>query len=400
MKFKKAKIKKIINICFCTAIVSAIVVTANTTKPVIAYASSLSDLQQQKQELQDKGAQIDQQLQQAKSDLSNKQSLKTALEQKISNVQQQIDLLNQTIDRYNQKIDEKQSEIDSQQSQIQADYTTLRARIRAMYISGDVSSLEIILGSKNFNDFVDKAYLVQQISNSDKKMIDGMKAQIDKITSEKADIQSEKDTVSDSVSQEESKKDELNGLMQQCNSVIADLQSKTSKLQQDEDENSSQAQQLSDKMAEIQRQYTADHGGTSTTSPDVKSNGIYTWPMPGVTYISAWWGDGRSHKGIDIAGPYGAKIVAAASGTVIVCDSTDSWGDGWGYHVMIDHGGGYATQYAHFSYVAVTNGEHVDAGQYIGNEGETGDATGPHLHFECWFNGTRYDPAPSLGLSE
>ena len=120
------------------------------------------------------------------------------------------------------------------------------------------------------------------------------------------------------------------------------------------------------------------------------------WPLPGVTYISAGYNGYPGHKGLDIAGPYGTPVVAAEDGQVIVANNYDSWGDSWGYYVLIYHNGTYTTRYAHLSSVAVSQGQYVTAGTVVGYEGATGNVTGPHLHFEVYQNGTRVDPMQFL----
>ncbi|MEU7804423.1 M23 family metallopeptidase [Micromonospora arborensis] len=118
-------------------------------------------------------------------------------------------------------------------------------------------------------------------------------------------------------------------------------------------------------------------------------------PMPGASVTSCYgqrWG--TLHAGIDLALPSGTPIRAAAAGTVIQAGDAS---DGYGNSVFIDHGNGYLTHYAHQSRIAVTVGQKVKAGQVIGYEGATGDATGPHLHFEVhqgmW---NQIDPAPFM----
>ena len=98
------------------------------------------------------------------------------------------------------------------------------------------------------------------------------------------------------------------------------------------------------------------------------------------------------HKGMDLAANYGTPITAAASGTVIMANSTDDWGYSWGYYVSIFHNSTYSTLYAHCSSLAVSNGQYVEAGQVIAYVGSTGNSTGNHLHFEVYENGTRVDP--------
>ncbi|MET8350956.1 MULTISPECIES: M23 family metallopeptidase [unclassified Micromonospora] len=118
-------------------------------------------------------------------------------------------------------------------------------------------------------------------------------------------------------------------------------------------------------------------------------------PMPGASVTSCYgqrWG--TLHAGIDLALPSGTPIHAAAAGTVVQAGDAS---DGYGNSVFVDHGNGYLTHYAHQSRIAVTVGQKVKAGQVIGYEGATGDATGPHLHFEVhqgmW---NQIDPAPFM----
>ncbi|MEU8014032.1 M23 family metallopeptidase [Micromonospora parva] len=118
-------------------------------------------------------------------------------------------------------------------------------------------------------------------------------------------------------------------------------------------------------------------------------------PMPGAAVTSCYgqrWG--TLHAGIDLALPSGTPIRAAAAGTVTQASDAS---DGYGNSVFVDHGNGYLTHYAHQSRIAVTVGQKVKAGQVIGYEGATGDATGPHLHFEVhqgmW---NQIDPAPFM----
>lgn len=118
-------------------------------------------------------------------------------------------------------------------------------------------------------------------------------------------------------------------------------------------------------------------------------SGDYFWPVDG-GYISAYQGDGRGHKGIDIAAPYGTPIYAAESGTVIEVGS--GWNGGYGNCVRISHDDGNVTVYAHQSSIAIQYGDYVVKGQIIGYVGSTGDSTGNHLHFEVRSNGTYQNP--------
>lgn len=120
----------------------------------------------------------------------------------------------------------------------------------------------------------------------------------------------------------------------------------------------------------------------------------YVWPLAVKGVITSYWGDGRNHKGIDIAARAGTEIYAVKSGTVTFA----GWNNDYGYNVIIDHGNGVQTRYAHSRKLHVKKGDKVSQGQFIAEVGTTGQSTGNHLHFEVIINGVRYNPAPYLGI--
>ncbi len=126
------------------------------------------------------------------------------------------------------------------------------------------------------------------------------------------------------------------------------------------------------------------------------ATGQFTWPAPGCYNVSYGWYGYAGHRGVDILGPYGSDILAADGGVVVDANYSNWYGQGWGYYVLIDHGNGYMTRYAHLSSVLVSYGEYVTKGQLIGRMGETGRAYGVHLHFEVYSGGVRVDPWPFL----
>lgn len=128
--------------------------------------------------------------------------------------------------------------------------------------------------------------------------------------------------------------------------------------------------------------------------PSYDSNESFLWPLPGYGYgsITQYFGN-NGHKGLDIGAPEGTPIVASRSGTVMIANNYDSWGDSWGYYVAIYHDSTYSTLYAHMSSVAAYEGQWVNKGDVIGYVGSTGNSSGNHLHFEVYQNGTRVDPS-------
>lgn len=145
--------------------------------------------------------------------------------------------------------------------------------------------------------------------------------------------------------------------------------------------------------------------GAKKVNPNVSaqgdgiSTGRFIWPLPSCKTVPSPFGYrwGKLHKGIDISGNgvYGDSIIAADGGTVVEVN-TSGWGGGYGLYVIIDHGGGYRTMYAHCSSINVSVGQKVSQGQFIARVGQSGNITGPHLHFEVRVNGTPVDPMPYL----
>lgn len=145
-------------------------------------------------------------------------------------------------------------------------------------------------------------------------------------------------------------------------------------------------------VSEIIRIGTAKASDIPYDAPEfitASGSGEYVWPVDG-GYISSHQGDGRNHKGIDIAAPYGTPIYAAASGTVT--DAGTGWNGGYGNCIVIENDDGNVTVYAHQAELAAEVGDYIEAGQLIGYVGSTGDSTGNHLHFEIRKDGKYLDP--------
>ena len=120
----------------------------------------------------------------------------------------------------------------------------------------------------------------------------------------------------------------------------------------------------------------------------------FRWPLAVKGTITSYWGDGRNHQGIDVGVPTGTSILAVKGGTVVEA----GYKSDYGYYVILDHGNGVKTRYAHNKANIVSAGDRVSAGQVIALSGNTGRSTGPHLHFEVIINGQRVNPAPYLGI--
>ena len=391
-----------------------------------ATAATISELEARQAELEQQQAEYQQKLNDSNAAVSEQQQEVDALVGQVQSVTEEIQVCYQKIAIYDERIAEKQTAIDAANAEIEDNMDVLRQRIKTIYISGDVSALEIVLGAKDFSDFLDKIQLVQYVSNHDAELINGIKEQLNEIADEKAALEADKADLEAEQTTLEEKKTELNTLLEENKETLAGLQSAAADAQMQLDLSEEELSGLSAEIQDYYRQQREalaaqqaaaaasssgddddDNGGGSSISysapQQVETDGSWTWPTPGV--ITSPYGEGRSyetHNAIDIGASIGTPIYAANSGTVVSCYSAcphtnygGNWcscGGGYGNHVWILHDNGYETIYGHMIETAVSSGQRVSNGQLIGYVGSSGWSTGPHLHFELRINGVKSNP--------
>lgn len=334
-----------------------------------------------------------------------------ALEVEIENKNTEIDQLEDDIDQLEDDIAAKQVEIDDT-------FELFKTRMVALYQAGETSSLAMLLSSSSFGDFVTNIRLMQAVSQSDEQLVDKLKTQKAEQEETKAEVEVTKGEVEEALAQvkedeeaiilqREQKKVAQSGLeeaYQESKTAQEDMEALKAQYEDDlasalaeeqkvEDEIQAFYAEQARKQQEAQQAAQANGSSTSTNIPQVSAGDLsFRWPLPGYSYISSPYGSrwGGFHTGIDISGGgvYGASIVSAEVGTVILAASHYSYGN----YVIVDHGGGYSTLYAHMSSIACSVGDYVTKGQTIGYVGSTGNSTGPHLHFEVRINGASQNP--------
>ncbi len=359
-------------------------------------AASLSELQERQEALEEQQQAKAAELQALKEDRDQQQAYADALEEQMTNLENQIDNLNGQINSLNASITQKEGEISATQTEIEEDYDILRERLRAMYLAGEATTLQVILNSENVVDFMQKAEVMQAITEHDTELIAGLREKLESIQEEKDAIEQERAQTAQAKEDLDAKSRELSAMVEESHRVLAEL---NANVVETNSENNELARRLAEADAAVDQWYADYYASlpsndtTNSASGGYASTGNFTWPVPGYTYLTSYWGDGRNHKGIDIAGSgiYGKPIVAADSGKVIQAVHS-GWGGGYGLCVYLDHGNGYSTRYGHMSQVLVNVGDVVQKGQVIGYVGSTGDSSGPHLHFEIRINGVAQDP--------
>lgn len=404
--------------------------------PLAVSAQSLEEIQAQQEQLQAENQQLQTQLDSLREDQAQKQAYLETLQEQISLVQEQILTTRENIQDLNESIGQLTLKLKASQAEVQDTIDLFKQRLVALYTAGNVSTLEILLDSKSLSDFTTRMELIDTMALRDQEIIGKLEDYMAKTQADREQLEAQKQEVASLQVTLEGKEKELAALYEENQAALGDIQGQVyateNQLQVNEEELAESerlvqeaiaAQKRAEEEAKKQAQAAAPpaavetpssgensggengsgngDGGSGAVSPPTPSGGGSSgfdpiWPLPGVTYISDHFGGARGHKGMDIAGPWGTPIVAAADGQVIEANSTDSWGYSWGYYVLIYHNGTYSTRYAHMSSVAVSTGQYVTAGTIIGYEGNTGNSFGAHLHFEVYENGTRVNPARFL----
>ena len=409
-------LKKIISLVLAFVIVMGAV--------IMTSADTISDLEDERdrldQEAQEQQGVIDDKQEEIDKQQANIDEIVAQIEDLNAQIQESRDL----IAEYETRIDEKEDEIKLLEEEIEENITAFGESLRAIYMAGDVTTLEILLGASDFTDVIDKFQLLETMNERDTQLLIDIEDKIEVINAETAVLDEEKALLEEEHEVLEEAQEELDALLKEHEDALAllytEMEDAEAILDSIESSQSENEQKILDYYEEQRRQEEEKNnqnsqGGSSgpVIGGTVPDGGGYVWPTPGHITITSYYSEDRGsyyHGGLDIAGSnfMGATTVAADSGTVIDSYSACShnWGKygscgcngGWGNYVWIDHGNGKATIYAHLSYPVVYSGEYVQAGQVIGYAGSTGYSTGAHLHFETRYNGVRYDPLSEYPL--
>lgn len=429
------KLKRILCAMLCVCMISIPMAIPTT----VSAEDSISDLEQQLQQLEQENQKYQKILDDTKSDIAEKEEYKSALVSKVQVLDEKIAVTREKISSLNDDIKEKQDAYDKGLSEVEDQFDALANRLRILYMSGNATDLEIIFGAKDFSDLIDKMELVKSLANSDKELISEIQTKLDELSTKKESLEADKKDLETQQASLKSDQDEFNKLISDNDEILKNLYASNSEaqnslesaaLQSDEieakisqyyaaqkaaAEHAAQASQSSSSSSSSSNSSSSSSSGSSSSGSSssgsssviVPSGSGFAWPTPGFVSRSSEWFEDRevyNHGGIDIAGAgiMGTPVVAAADGTVVATNSscTHNWGKsyscgcggGYGNYVMISHAGGKMTVYGHLTSLTVSSGQTVSRGQVIGYVGSTGNSTGPHLHYECRLNGVRYNP--------
>ena len=307
------------------------------------------------------------------------------LDEKIDKTEKEIGQISTDITLTQRKISQTKAELQMAEVSIDDKKDVLNARLRVMYKNGNVGYAEVLLDSANMVDLFSKIDMVRKIFNHDVDLLKYMREQRDAVEIKKKTLESHQAKMMAMAQNMEHKQKDLGKSRGEMTRVKSKLQQDNKQLEEQIDELNKYAQKIAEEIRKKQ-------------SKGQYVGGKLAWPAPGYTRVTSPFGNRihpilktkKMHTGIDVGIPSGKNIVAAGDGTVIHAD----WLGGYGKTVMIDHGGGIVTLYAHNSNLLVSEKDKVKRGDTISKAGSTGMSTGPHLHFEVRKNGEFVDPLP------
>ena len=351
----------------------------------VAGTALADDLEEQLQDLQEKAAQQQEITNEAQARVEN-------LSEKLRVLQEEVDAATSEYNDVKGRLDKVQSDIyentellNKTEKELKVKNKKLAKRVRDIYINGQISYVDVLFGAKDFSDFLTRMDILKRIIKHDYDLIMKVKADREIVMNTKAKLEKDKADVELLVADAEIKQKNMLD-KKQAQQVLLD------KAEYDRDVSQQAYEEIMAASQEITRMIQRSQmvGGSYVAG----GSGAMIWPLNGpITSEFGWrthpiFGTQRYHSGLDIGGDYGLPIVAAASGTVIHA----GWISGYGYTVIIDHGGGITTLYGHNESLLVGEGESVSQGQTIAMCGSTGNSTGPHCHFEVRENGEPVSP--------
>lgn len=428
--------KKIISVIAVIMAVLMLMTLIVSVIPVSAFAevtqADIDEAQRKKDELVAQRQASQEKIDKLKEQQASVLEQKAALDERNEYAKQQLALVQEQIDMYSEMIAEKKKEVEAAKNREEEQLERYRTRVRAMEENGGYNILTLVFNAESFTALLTSLDDIGEIMESDRRLEDEYIAARQEHERVQAEYEEEKAGLEAKQAELEEEKVELEGLLAEADQLLKELEEDIEKAIREyeiaEAARAAAAAELSNLVAELNRQNqeianannnnNANAGGnTGSTGGDtgntgssgngglisagsegVQGTGSLVWPVPCSHTVTSRFGPrthpitGKytNHNGMDIDGygHDGYPIVACDAGVVVAA----KWSDSYGNYVMIDHGNGMQTLYAHMSGMAVKYGDTVTQGQTIGYLGSTGWSTGTHCHLEVYVNGSRTDP--------
>ncbi len=374
------------------AILTVIVVLLNLLSTSYAASSFTS----QKNELNKKIQETKENLNDINNQKKESQDKVNDLSGQINSYESQISSLESEIASKTKEANEMQKKLDELEQERAKNQSLLDERLITLYEAGEVSYLDMLLSSSDLTEFISSYYMIETLTAADKELIQKLEndkkeiaeiqekinASLNEIETKKTELESVKKELNKAKNKEETKVEELTEQSHDLESDVKAYEKKMKELDAKEKEQERALQKKYEeakKKAEEQNNSAGSNSG-STSTGGVSSKGFIRPVKSGKITATMYYSSGKYHGAVDFGVSVGTPAYAAADGIVV----TSTWGgsDSYGYYVKIKHYNGYYTLYAHASSLVAKVGQEVKQGDLIMYSGNTGNSTGPHLHYE------------------
>ena len=382
------------------AIIIAGVLLISTVASILAYAGSsdkqgqideananISALEEELSRISAEKEKYEAELAAGKKELKDAKAIKNKYDKQMNTIQSQIDTTQSLIDQYNVQISNYNTQISETEESIDNKLDVYYARARANFEEGTANYLEILLSSESISDFLARLEIIESITAADNAFISGLREEKQTLTEYKTGVEKSKAEQQTLLNNLSGQKTELNALVKESGAMVAEIEDGVNAT-------IAQVEAAEKAWEEANKKLEAEIAKKSTLEAYV--GGSFLWPTAGIYKISCKYGPrihpitkkNSKHQGVDVAAPMNTPILAANSGKVI----TATYSSVYGNYVVIDHGAGTSTLYAHMTKYKVKVGDYVTVGDTIGYVGSTGWSTGAHLHFEIRIKNSTTDP--------
>ena len=362
-------------------------------------SDKLSELEEQRQDTIDEINGLKNSIDQVEKEIDGLKAEKSTIQSYINQLDQQMNTLSGEIAAFEKKIEEKITDIEETKEALEKakiaceeQYASMKMRIQFIYENPSESLIEVLVSSDNMAEFLNRADHVASMSDYDRQMMEKLIETKEEIALKEETLEAELEELEMMQAELETQKKKVNDSI---NAKKGELSAKAAQIGEASDEQGDYEEQLEEQeklLSEIEDQIA------KAANPNVYEGSAtgFIWPCPSYTRISSYFGPrpqpvpgaSTNHKGVDLAAPYGANILASAAGVV----TTSKYSSSAGNYVVIAHGNGISTVYMHASSLLVSVGDVVEQGQVIAKVGSTGYSSGNHLHFGVIKNGSYVDP--------
>ncbi len=355
--------------------------------PVVSVQADEADVEELESQLESLQVQAEAQqeiTEQIQSNINTVSDQIRIISEEVSNAQADYRQVKKLLEETNASIARNQDLLEQTNQELGVKNKLLQRRVRDIYMHGRISYLDVLFGATDYNDLLTRMELLSRVIRADYDLLKAVREKKQTVEATQAALEREREERAVLVKEAEEKELALRLKRQDKDKLLDKMQMDMELSQQAYEEILEASQRIEQLIQQSQYRYPGPPPGS----------GAFAWPIAGEITSEYGWrthpitGDERYHSGIDIGGDYDEPICAAAAGQV----SYAGWISGYGYTVIIDHGGGIQTLYGHNEALAVSEGQNVAQGEVIAYCGSTGNSTGPHCHFEVLENGVAVDP--------